>query len=113
MTVDGSLALAGVTVNLGYEGVVFPGTGDVTASPRIATAAPHAGTVANDNDDSMTLSVTDLGNPIVSGNLFTGTFNDCGAVPTAAANFGCVVRSASDASGTDVKDLVSCSGAVP
>ena len=56
----------------------------------------------------MTLSVTDLGNPIQSGSLFTVTFSDCGPVPTAAANFGCVIRSASDALGTDIKDGVSC-----
>ena len=105
--------LAGVSVNLGYKGVFFPGSGDVSSSPRIATAAPHLGTVANDTDDAMILSLVDLGNPIQSGSLFTVTFNDCGATPTAAANFGCVVRSASDASGTDIKDGVGCTVTVP
>jgi hypothetical protein len=61
----------------------------------------------------MTLSVTDLGSPIQSGNVFTVTFNDCGAVPTPAANFGCVVRSASDSLGNDIQDGVSCTVTVP
>jgi hypothetical protein len=103
--------LAGVTVNLGYKGVVFPGTGEVTGSTRITSTHPLP--VANDNDDSLTLSVTDLGTPIQSGNVFTVTFSDCGAVPTAAANFGCVVRSASDGLGADIQDGVSCTITVP
>lgn len=105
--------LAGVSINLGYKGVNFPGTGDVSNSALITTASPHGGTAASDNDDSMTLSLTDLGNPIQSGNLFTITFSDCGSVPTPAANYGCVVRSASDAVGDPVLDGVSCSVTVP
>jgi hypothetical protein len=103
--------LAGVSVNLGYKGVNFPGTGEVTGSPFITSTHPLP--VANDNDDSMTLSVTDLGTAITTGNLFTVTFNDCGPVPTPAANFGCVVRSASDALGNDIQDGVSCTVTVP
>ncbi len=91
----GGADLAGVSINLGYKTVNFPGTGE------------------NDNDDSMTLSVTDLGTPITDGeNLFVVTFGDCGAAPT-AANFGCVVRSASDSSGTDIQDGISCTVTVP
>ena len=103
--------LAGVSVNLGYKGVNFPGTGEVTGSPLITST--HAGAVANDNDDSMTLSVTDLGTPIQNNeSIFTVTFSDCGPAPT-AANFGCVVRSASDSTGTDIQDGVSCTVTVP
>ena len=102
----------GVSINLGYKGVNFPGTGEVTGSALITST--HAGAVANDNDDSMTLSVTDLGTPIADGeNVFVVTFGDCGAVPTAAANYGCVVRSASDSLGNAILDGVSCSVSVP
>ncbi len=100
--------LAGVSINLGYKGVNFPGTGEVSGSPLITSGHPF---VANDNDDSMTLSITDLGG-ISAGTIFTITFSDCGAAPTATGNFGCVVRSASDALGTDIIDGVSCSVSV-
>jgi len=105
--------LGGVTISLGYSGVSFPGSGDVSASSRIVN--DQVGTNAyNDAEDALTLSTasgTLFGN-LNAGALYEVTFDKCGGAVT-PANFGCIVRSASDPSGVAVLDGVSCTVAVP
>jgi hypothetical protein len=116
IAVDGTTlpdGLGGIAISLGYNGVTFPGVGDVSASPRITNL--QFGTNAySDNEDSLTLvSIT---NALVgleqTGAMYTVVFDKCGATPT-PSNFGCVVRSASDKDGNEVLDGVTCSVTVP
>ncbi len=106
--------LGGISISLGYAGVSFPGTGDVSATSRIVN--DQVGTNAyGDNEDSLVLSTVTsslFGLLDPASPLYTVTFDNCGAPPT-AANFGCVVRSASDDQGAELLDGVSCSVSVP
>lgn len=105
--------LGGISISLGYTGVTFPGVGDVSASPRIVNTQVGTNAYA-DNEDSLTLSTatTSLVGNLTPGALYTVTFDNCGAAPT-ASNFGCVVRSASDPNGVELLNGVTCSVTVP
>jgi hypothetical protein len=111
---NGDGSLGGISFSLGYAGVSFPGTGDVSATSRIVN--DQVGTNAySDNEDTLTLSTvtTSLVGNLTSGDpLYTITFDNCGA-PATLANFGCVVRSASDPNGVELLDGVSCTVTVP
>ena len=52
------------------------------------------------------------GDFFIPGQLFVVTFNTCGPAPT-AADFACVVQSASDTAGAAVLAGVTCSVSVP
>jgi hypothetical protein len=106
--------LGGISISLGYKGIAFPGSGDVSASPRIVN--DQFGVNAySDGDDALILTsatTNDVG-LLTAGTLYEVTFDKCGTTPTPGGNFGCVVRSASDGNGVDVQDGVTCSVTVP
>jgi hypothetical protein len=107
IAVTSATSLGGVTVSVGYQNAMIPGTGDIGS--RGGTLDGSGIIAASDNDDTVLASVVDPGG-LPDGDLITIQFDTCsgGPLPT-VADFGCVVRSASDTSGVDLIDGVSCS----
>ncbi len=105
VSVTTPVSLGGISISLGYKNVVMiPGNGDATSR---VTNLQTGLTVSNDTDDSVITSITDFGG-LIQGPLYTVHFDTCGSLP-AVSDFGCVVRSASDVSGVELLDGVSCS----
>jgi hypothetical protein len=103
-------SLGAISISLGYTGVMIPGSGDITGNGTVTFVQdPPFADSESDNDDTVVSAPTadPFGSGYVAGDLYTVHFKTCGAAPT-AANFGCVVRSASDTGGGSILDGVSC-----
>ncbi len=98
----------GVSVSIGYRDVIVPGTGSAALA---AVSNLQGGLIeANDGEDAVIVSVTDLGG-LAAGALFTVAVDTC-AGPPSASDFSCVVRSASTIDGAEVLEGVTCSVSV-
>jgi hypothetical protein len=97
--------LGAITISLGYRGVTIVGT-DVGVIGQV-TNLQNGFLEARDDEAALEVSVADLGG-LVDGPLFEVTVETC---PTPDA-FGCVVTQASDTSGTEILEGVSCTASV-
>lgn len=111
--------LGGVSVSLGipYDRVQLPGAGgDAVTQVALQQNAFTSLVQASDSGDNVAIGATpDLGNleSFTPGSpLFVVTFNTCGGAVT-AADFPCVVQSASDTSGNALLAGVTCTVTVP
>ncbi len=101
-------SLGGISISLGYQHALLPGSGD-DSTARVVNVQTGAAPAVSDTNDAVITSIVDLSG-LNAGNLYTVQFDTCmsQAAPT-TADFGCVVRSASDLTGVEVLDGVTCS----
>ena len=108
VAISAPAAIGGVSISLGYQHALLPGGGTDPAA-RVSNVQTGAVPQVNDTNDAVIISVVDLSG-LTSGDLFTVQFDTCnGQAAPIIADFGCVVRSASDLSGGEIFDDVSCS----
>jgi len=96
--------LGGVSISLGYRGVAIPGTGD---SADYVTNLQSGLMVTVDYEAALTVAIVTL-DGLVDGPLFDIAVATC-AEPDA---FGCVIRGASDTSGNEILENVTCTATV-
>ncbi len=117
VTANPAVNLGGLAVNLGfpYSLVQLPGAGS-DATPFVTVQqAGNAQVQASDSGDTVSIAASaDINNLefFTNGPLLQVTFSTCSGAPT-AADFPCIVQSASDVNGGNILTGVTCSVTVP
>jgi len=97
--------LGAISISVGYRGVTIPGTGVAVLGQ--VTNLQNGFVEAFDNEAAIKVSIADLGG-LLDGPLFEVAGNTCAA----ADALSCVVTQASDTSGAEILEGVSCTASI-